>query len=96
MTTGASTVRRLVITGRVQGVGFRFALADEARARNLSGRVRNCADGSVEVIVAGAAADADAIVAWAHHGPPAASVTGVRVEAASGEFATFEIAPAAR
>jgi acylphosphatase len=93
---GATTVRRLVITGRVQGVGFRFALADEARARNLSGWVRNRADGSVEAILAGAEKDVDAMIAWTHHGPPSAKVDDVRVDAASGEFAGFDIAPTAR
>ena len=96
MTASASTVRRLVVTGRVQGVGFRFAFADEARARNLTGWVRNRADGSVEAIVAGAAADVEAIIAWAHHGPPAARVSDVRVDAESGQFAGFDIAPTAR
>ena len=89
-------MRRLVVSGRVQGVGFRFAFADEARARNLTGWVRNCADGSVEAIVAGSAADVDAIITWAHQGPPAARVSAVRVDAASGEFASFDIAPTAR
>ena len=92
----AITVRRLVITGRVQGVGFRFSFADEARARNLSGWVRNCADGSVEATVAGTENDVDAMIAWAHHGPPSAKVDDVRVHAASGEFAGFDIAPTAR
>jgi len=96
MTGGETAARRLLITGRVQGVGFRFAMVGEARARRLTGWVRNCADGSVEAVVAGAAADVEAIVAWAHRGPPAAQVTGVRVEAASGEFADFAVAPAAR
>ena len=92
----ATTVRRLVITGRVQGVGFRFSLADEARARNLAGWVRNCADGSVEAVLAGAESDVDAMIAWAHHGPPSAKVDDVRVHAASGEFAGFNVAPTAR
>lgn len=92
----ASTVRRLVITGRVQGVGFRFSLADEARGRKLSGWVRNCADGSVEAMLAGAESDVDAMIAWAHHGPPSAKVDDVLVSAASGEFAGFDIAPTAR
>ncbi len=47
-TRGADVTLRLVIRGRVQGVGFRYALADEARARRLRGWVRNRRDGSVE------------------------------------------------
>jgi acylphosphatase len=93
MTAPAIVARRLVITGRVQGVGFRFAFADEARARRLGGWVRNRRDGSVEAIVAGSAEDVEAIVVWARHGPPAARVTGVEVDAAVGDFAGFELAP---
>ena len=88
-----NVVKRLLIEGRVQGVGFRYALADEARARRLGGWVRNRRNGDVEAIVAGLEEDIDAVVAWAHVGPPAAQVTAVRVEAATGEFTGFDIAP---
>jgi acylphosphatase len=88
-----TVVKRLVIEGRVQGVGFRYALADEARALGLRGWVRNCRNGDVEAIVAGPAPKVDAVVAWARKGPPAAKVAAVSVEPAAGEFAGFEIAP---
>ena len=88
-----TVVRRLVIKGRVQGVGFRYALADEARALGLRGWVRNRRDGDVEAIVAGPAQNVEAIIAWAHRGPPAAKVSAVDVEPATGEFTGFEIAP---
>jgi acylphosphatase len=91
--TGPTTVaRRLVIAGRVQGVGFRFAFADEARARRLGGWVRNRRDGTVEAIVAGPAEDVEAVIAWSRHGPPTAIVTAVSVETAIGQFAGFELA----
>jgi acylphosphatase len=90
---GTTIVRRLVIKGRVQGVGFRYGLADEARALGLRGWVRNCRDGDVEAIVAGPAQSVDAIIAWAHRGPPGAKVSAVSVEPASGEFTGFEIVP---
>jgi acylphosphatase len=86
-------VKRLVIEGGVQGVGFRYGLADEARALGLRGWVRNCRNGDVEAIVAGPAQSVDAIIAWAHRGPPAAKVSAVSVESATGEFDGFEIAP---
>jgi acylphosphatase len=86
-------VMRLVIEGRVQGVGFRYALADEARELGLCGWVRNCRNGDVEAIVAGSAQGVDAIIAWARKGPPAARVSAVGVEPALGEFTGFEIAP---
>jgi len=87
--------RRLTISGQVQGVGFRYALADEARARNLRGWVRNRRDGSVEAIVAGTEADVEAVIAWARHGPPAARVTRVAVEPAAPDSAEFEIVSSA-
>ena len=83
--------RRLTISGQVQGVGFRYALADEARARNLRGWVRNRRDGSVEAVVAGPEHDVEAVIAWARHGPPAAQVTRVAVEPAATDAAEFEI-----
>jgi acylphosphatase len=87
-----ATALRLLIRGRVQGVGFRYAFADEARARKLRGWVRNRRDGCVEAIVAGPAADVDAIVAWSRRGPAAAQVTGIETAPAQGDFATFEVA----
>jgi len=83
--------RRITIRGQVQGVGFRYALADEARARNLRGWVRNRRDGSVEAVVAGPEADVEAVIACARHGPPAARVTRVAVEPAATDVAEFEI-----
>lgn len=87
-----TVVRHLVIKGRVQGVGFRYGLAGEARALGLRGWVRNCHNGDVEAIVAGSTQSVDAIIAWARTGPPAAKVSEVSVEAAAGEFTAFEIA----
>ncbi|HEV3241626.1 MAG TPA: acylphosphatase [Casimicrobiaceae bacterium] len=83
--------RRLTIGGRVQGVGFRYALADEARARQLCGWVRNLRDGSVEAVLAGPEADVEAVIAWAHRGPPAARVTAVAVEPATTDAREFAI-----
>ena len=89
----AGTTMRLLIRGRVQGVGFRYAFADEARARKLRGWVRNRRDGCVEAIISGPAADVDAIVAWSRRGPAAAQVTAVETAATEGDFASFEVAP---
>ena len=75
--TGTLRVR-IVVRGRVQGVGFRYATVTEARRLGLAGWARNAADGSVEMLAEG---DADAVrelIAWCHHGPPSAHVTSVR------------------
>jgi acylphosphatase len=83
--------RRLVIAGRVQGVGFRYAFADEARMRGLGGWVRNRRDGRVEALVSGSEPDVEAMIAWARLGPPAARVSSVDVEEAIATAGGFEI-----
>jgi len=73
---------RLQITGRVQGVGFRYAMRHEAARRGLSGWVRNRRDGSVEALVQGEASAVEALIAWARQGPPGARVSEVNVSTA--------------
>jgi acylphosphatase len=68
---------RVVISGRVQGVWFRGWTVDEARARGLSGWVRNRRDGTVEAVFEGAPEAVAAMVAACWTGPPAARVLQV-------------------
>jgi acylphosphatase len=84
---------RAVVLGRVQGVSYRASTAAEARRLGLAGWVRNRADGSVELEAEGDDAAIDALVAWCEHGPPAARVTRVTVEAiaATGASSVFSI-----
>ena len=88
-----TVTRRLLITGRVQGVGFRFYMERKARELGVTGWVRNRRDGSVEAIIQGASEAVEAMIAWARRGPPSAVVADVRVTDASGDFATFEARP---
>lgn len=69
--------RRLIVTGRVQGVGFRDWTAARAQAAGVAGWVRNRPDGSVEVHVEGTAAAIDALARDCGTGPPAALVERV-------------------
>ena len=91
--------RHLIITGRVQGVGYRDALCDEAEARSVTGWVRNRRDGSVEAFVQGAPDAVEATIAWARRGPGAARVADVRVGPPAAEldrpYARFELWPTA-
>ncbi|HXG29981.1 MAG TPA: acylphosphatase [Nevskiales bacterium] len=68
---------RFRVSGRVQGVGFRYATLHEAHRLGLSGWVRNLPDGRVEVLAQGAPDRVEALCAWLQRGPPAARVTGV-------------------
>jgi acylphosphatase len=88
-----TVTRRLLITGRVQGVGFRFYMQRKARELGLTGWVRNCRDGSVEAVIQGDSGAVETMIAWARRGPPSAVVADVRVTDASGDFATFEARP---
>ncbi|MDR0440349.1 MAG: acylphosphatase [Candidatus Accumulibacter sp.] len=69
--------RRLLIEGRVQGVGFRWSLMEKARELMLDGWVRNRRDGSVEALVSGPVEAVERLVVWAHRGPPGARVDRV-------------------
>lgn len=71
--------RRLVITGRVQGVFYRAWFADQARNLGIDGWVRNRVDGSVEAVVQGSPDMVEAIIQAAHQGSPASRVDEVVV-----------------
>ncbi len=67
----------LTIRGRVQGVGYRWWAAGEARWLGLAGWVRNRPDGSVELLAIGLPGDIERLVEACRSGPPAAKVTSV-------------------
>ena len=72
---------RVHITGRVQGVGFRFHTTRQASQRSLTGWVRNCADGGVEAEFQGNEDRVADMVKWCRSGPVIASVRNVDVVA---------------
>jgi acylphosphatase len=85
--------RRYTITGRVQGVGFRFFTEDAARREGLHGWVRNLADGSVEIMAEGDAEAVDRFERHVRHGPPGARIEQIEVDhiAPSGNATGFSV-----
>ena len=81
------------VTGRVQGVGFRYNAASQARRLRLSGYVRNLPDGSVETVAEGPVAAIDRYANWLESGPQGARVESMesRRAAPTGSFRGFEI-----
>ncbi len=68
--------KRVVVTGRVQGVGFRWSAREEATAFGVTGFARNRPDGSVEAEIEGAPDAVERMLAWLASGPPGARVSG--------------------
>jgi acylphosphatase len=77
--------RRLRIHGRVQGVFFRNWTMDKALALGVHGWVRNCRDGSVEIVAYGEDEAVEALTVACRTGPPAAEVERIEVETVEGE-----------
>ena len=88
----ATIARRLVASGRVQGVFFRDSTRREANRLGVTGWVRNRPDGTVEAYAEGAPEAVEALVRWAREGPRHADVDDVRVSEAEPAGCTrFEV-----
>jgi acylphosphatase len=77
------SVIRLTISGHVQGVCYRAATWEKAHALGITGWVKNCPDGSVEIHAEGAEEKLNELEKWCWDGPPASEVESVRREAVS-------------
>jgi len=84
---------RLFVSGRVQGVCFRYYTREQASALGVTGFVRNLYDGRVEVVAEGAAEAIERLVLWCHEGPSMANVIEIEIsrEEPSGEFTSFRV-----
>jgi acylphosphatase len=85
----------LVVTGRVQGVGYRWYVLRRAQALGLGGEVRNRRDGAVLIDAEGPRAGLEELVELAREGPPASIVTAVDVSWSEGprRWRAFEVGP---
>ena len=84
--------RHFRISGRVQGVGFRYAACAEAQRLGVTGWVRNLPNGDVEALACGAADRVQAFEEWLWRGPRAAQVTEVvAADAQVQSHAGFEV-----
>jgi len=83
----------LKISGRVQGVCFRYYCRERAERFDLTGFVRNNDDGSVEVVAEGEEKALGDFVAWCRHGPPGAMVKTCEenYEPPAGKFDSFQV-----
>ena len=72
--------RRIVVSGRVQGVFFRDSCARRARSEGLAGWIRNRADGRVEAWFEGHPQAVENLLTWCRQGPSQAEVTDVAVD----------------
>lgn len=84
--------RGFVVSGRVQGVGFRWWTRKTAEELGLRGTVRNRRDGTVEIHAAGTAGSVDKLGEWLHEGPRGARVREVEAVASDASLpGGFEI-----
>ncbi len=82
MSEAAAGHRRIVIrvAGNVQGVNYRASARRSARELGIEAEPVNLDDGTVRVTASGPSAAIEQFIAWCRQGPPAASVTDLRVE----------------
>lgn len=82
----------LLITGKVQGVGYRYSVKLKAESMAIRGYVRNQLDGSVFVTVQGENTAVENFVKWCYKGPSAALVRGVeKIPGSIEDFSKFKI-----
>ncbi len=83
----------IIISGRVQGVFFRFNTRDLANNLGLTGYVKNLYNGDVEVVAEGNEEKLNRLIEFCKKGPESASVTNTKIKygKAANEFSDFEV-----
>ncbi|MBX2861137.1 MAG: acylphosphatase [Vampirovibrio sp.] len=75
----SDTAKHLIISGRVQGVYYRYSMQQQATALGVTGWCRNLQTGEVEATVVGSTDQVVQMIDWCHQGPPNAQVTDVAI-----------------
>ncbi|GAJ15768.1 unnamed protein product [marine sediment metagenome] len=90
---GKKVRAHLLISGRVQGVAFRYYTQDIAQSLEIKGWVRNCWDGKVEIVVEGEEEKVKKLISRCYQGPGSAIVEKIDIEWEKyiGEFNSFGI-----
>jgi len=90
---GKKVRAHLLISGRVQGVAFRYYTINNAQNLGINGWVKNCWDGKVEVLIEGEEDKVKELIDWCYRGPRSAVVEKVDIKWAEyrGEFNSFSI-----
>lgn len=85
--------KHIYIKGRVQGVGFRAFIRDQAQKNNVNGWVKNLPDGRVEALLTGKRINVNRVIDKAKTGPRMAEVRDIDIfdETYRGEFASFTV-----
>ena len=78
--------KHIIISGKVQGVGFRYWLYQAAKQRNIDGWVRNKISGEVEAVLIGNDVEIDNLIRLCEKGPPYSKVTKIKVQNYQKEF----------
>lgn len=71
---------KALVTGKVQGVGYRRATQEQALRTGVTGHAKNLPDARVEVVLCGDSEAVNTVVAWLWKGPPGAKVTHIELE----------------
>lgn len=83
----------LLISGRVQGVGYRASACDKGQQLGINGWVKNMPDGRVEMIIEGEQLKLEQMIAWAKQGPRFADVSHIDIseQSVTGKLSEFQI-----
>ena len=84
---------RIIVSGRVQGIGFRYSARHQAAHLRVTGYVRNLPNGDVEIVAEGEDSAVDTMVQWAREGPTWAHVRNAQEEELpyQGEYRDFGV-----